>query len=185
MDFFFIPTALAMDAFAVSISLGISILNVTKRQALKVSFMFGFFQFIMPIAGYLLASLFSKYIQAFDHWIAFSLLIYLGVNMIVESFNKDSFNKNLKDPTKGKNIFLLSIATSIDAMAIGVAFAVLKKSIIITSISTGIITSLLSLFGIKCGCFFGKKFGKIMEVFGGFILIFIGSKILIEHLFFN
>ncbi|HOO73814.1 MAG TPA: manganese efflux pump MntP family protein [Tepiditoga sp.] len=181
MDFFIIPAALAMDAFAVSIGIGIYLISVTKKQILNVSFHFGFFQFIMPIIGYFLAKSFSRYIQNFDHWIAFVLLVYIGINMIIES--KDDCCKKT-DPTKEKNLIILSIATSIDAMAIGIAFAALGKNIFIPAVSTGIITFIMSFIGVYGGCFLGKKFGKLMEIFGGIVLIIIGSKILIEHLFF-
>ncbi|AKI97329.1 manganese efflux pump MntP family protein [Kosmotoga pacifica] len=181
MDIVLIAVALAMDAFAVSISIGLSQKTIPFRTAFRTSLNFGSFQFFMPVIGWYVASSFSKYIQAFDHWIAFFLLVGIGGKMIIETFEEGD-RSNSKDRTKGLALVMLSIATSIDALAVGVAFAFVDRTIFFPSVIIGIVAFGFSYLGIKGGAKFGKLLGKKTEILGGIILIFIGVKILIEHL---
>lgn len=176
-----LATALALDAFAVSICIGLGLKKITAGHVFRVSFHFGFFQFMMPVLGYFGISFFKGYIEGFDHWVAFILLGFIGAKMLFESRESPEI-KTKKDPTRKLALVMLSIATSIDALAVGISIALLSESIWPLAISTGIITSALSLIGIKSGFKIGKKFGSYMEILGGIILIFIGFKILFEHL---
>ncbi len=188
MDFFtlvFLSVGLAMDAFAVSITNGLCYPHLKTKHALFDGLTFGFFQMAMPIIGYFIGSTFSFAIRAVDHWIALILLCFIGGNMVREAVtqlrhpecpsNRSAFNAKL--------LFVQGIATSIDALAIGVSFAVMDVSIITAAALIGIITFGFSFGGI----FIGKKFGGLLkekaEMIGGFILIFIGLKIFIEHMF--
>ena len=176
-----LATALALDAFAVSICIGLGLKKINAGHVFRVSFHFGFFQFMMPILGYFGISFFKGYIEKFDHWVAFFLLVFIGVKMLFESRESPEM-KTKNDPTRKMSLVMLSVATSIDALAVGISIALLGESIWPLAISTGIITSSLSLIGIKGGYKTGKKFGRYMEIIGGIILIFIGFKILFEHL---
>ena len=177
-----IAIGLSMDAFAVSIAAGSSEWLTSKRAAIRLSFHFGLFQFLMPIFGWFLGIKIQPLIEAADHWIAFLLLLMVGSRMIRSGLEKNpkSFSD---DPSRGLTLVVLSIATSIDALAIGLGLAMLRITIIYPSLVIGIITAGLSFLGIRMGNRLGKKFGKKMEVIGGFILITIGSRILISHLF--
>lgn len=173
--------ALAMDAFGVSVTDGIIIKKIRIRDAVKIGLFFGIFQFGMPLIGSLLASIAEKYIEAFDHWIAFGLLLFLGTRMIIEAFKKE--NEIPKNPLGIHTLLLMAIATSIDALAAGVTLlAITSIPITVCSLVIGIVAFLFSF----CGIFIGSKSGDILgekaEVFGGIMLIFIGTKTLIEHL---
>lgn len=179
-----IAISLAMDAFAVSIAVSLNLKTVSKRQIFRLSFHTGFFQFMMPIIGWYFGYLFIQYIKAFDHWIAFILLSFIGIKMIYESFNEDdeiNVKNKLSDPTRGFSLIYLCVATSIDALAVGVSLAMLNVNIWYPSIIIGLVTSTLSFIGMKIGEKLGKSFGNFMEITGGIILILIGTKILIEH----
>lgn len=170
-----------MDAFAVSVGAGTLAKTKGTRPVFRLSFHFGLFQFLMPVVGWFIGSGFKKYIEHFDHWIAFILLGYVGIKMIISgisSKNESSFG----DPSKGMNLIILSIATSIDALAVGLSLAILNVNIWYPAIIIGIVTSFLCIIGIYIGNRLGSRFGKIMELFGGIILISIGLKILITHL---
>lgn len=180
MELLFVAIALAMDAFAVSISIGLSMDNVLFNTAFRTSFSFGFYQFFMPLIGWYAASKFSGYIQGFDHWIAFFLLAGIGGKMIFEAFEKKE--EPITDRTRGFPLVLLSIATSIDALAVGVAYSFLEREILLPAIVIGVVAFGLSYIGIKGGARFGKHLGNSAEIIGGIVLIFIGLKILIEHL---
>jgi len=187
MNFFIIiaiALALAMDAFAVSVGISLSLKRLTKRQTLRLAFFFGFFQSMMSLLGWFAArNVIMKYIELFDHWIAFSLLIAIGVKMIYESFKREKKSKkNMDDPTKGLFIFVLSIATSIDALVVGFSLAALQVAILYTSVVIGLIAFLMTIIGVKIGPLFGQMVGKRAELLGGLILILIGVKILLEHL---
>lgn len=171
-----------MDAFAVSITSGITIRHLRVKHALKIALFFGFFQAIMPVIGWLLGVSVRHAISGFDHWIAFGLLNIIGGKMIYESFKLQP-NKEEIDPQNIYVLFLLSIATSIDALAIGLSLSFLKVAIIFPAIIIGIITFLLSFFGVHIGNKVGHFFEKKIEMIGGLVLIGIGFKILIEHLF--
>ncbi|MEG1742796.1 MAG: manganese efflux pump MntP family protein [Clostridia bacterium] len=174
-----IAVALSMDAFAVSVCKGLSVKKVTLAQALKVGIYFGGFQASMPLLGYFLGSRFSETIKNFDHWIAFFLLLIIGANMIKESRSK---NIKVNSSFNFKTMLLLAVATSIDALAVGVTFAFLNVSIVTAVSFIGIITFILSIVGVKIGNIFGAKHKSTAEFIGGMVLIFMGLKILLEHL---
>lgn len=177
-----IAVALAMDAFAVSITSGTIIREMHLKHAVRIALFFGVFQAIMPILGWLGGSLFAAKIEQIDHWIAFGLLLFIGAKMIKEAFNDD---EESFDPLNVAILFSLSIATSIDALAVGITFSVLDVTIWSAAAIIGVITFVLSLIGVFAGKKIGEKFGNRVEIAGGVILILIGAKILIEHLFFS
>lgn len=169
-----------MDAFAISICKGLSMKEINWKKTRVVSTYFSIFQAIMPIIGYFLGSSFDKYLISFDHWIIFSILSIIGVNMIKDAFKEQVVKKN--DNTDFKTMIVLAIATSIDALAVGVTFAFLDSNIIIASSIIGIVTFVLSFIGVIIGNKFGYRYQEKSEIFGGVILIIIGIKILLEHL---
>lgn len=174
-----VSIGLAMDAFAVSICKGISINKDNKKNFFIVGIYFGLFQAVMPVIGYFLGIGFESIITSIDHFIAFGLLGYLGVNMIINAFSKaDNFDNSFSF----KTMLLLSVATSIDALAVGITFAFLSVNIWLAVVLIGVITFALSCFGAFLGSKFGDKYSKKAELFGGIILIVIGVKILLEHL---
>ncbi len=185
MDLFtviLIAIGLAMDAFAVSLAVGTNGLCNNPRVRFRLWWHFGFFQFLMPILGWLAGTSVARYIEKFDHWVAFGLLAYIGGNMIRSGLKPDvtSFRS---DPSKGKLLITLAIATSIDALAVGLSMAMLRVRVIFPAIVIGIVAMLFSVVGLFIGNKLGKKFGKRMEVIGGLILIGIGLRVLITHLF--
>lgn len=175
-----IGVGLAMDAFAVSICKGISMKKMNLKKATIISAYFGCFQALMPLIGYFLGSTFSQLVINVDHWIAFVLLSIIGAKMLKDSFNKEIEKKD--DSISFKNMILLAIATSIDALAIGITFAFFKIEIIKAVNIIGIETFTLSIFGVIIGNNFGNKFKNKAEFMGGVILILIGLKILFEHI---
>lgn len=175
-----IGLGLAMDAFAVSICKGLSMKKMNWKSAIIISLYFGIFQALMPIIGYFLGTTFSSLVENVDHWIAFILLAIIGGNMIKDSFDDECEKRN--DKVDFKTMIILAIATSIDALAVGVTFAFFKTSIVLAVSVIGIITFILSLIGVKIGNNFGDKFQNKAELTGGIILIIIGTKILLEHL---
>lgn len=182
-----IAIGLAMDCLAVSIASGIIIKKVEWRTMLTMAFFFGLFQAAMPFVGWLFASRFSHLIESVDHWIAFTLLLFLGGKMIIESFKEDDCKKDF-NPASLKVVLALAIATSIDALAVGVSFAFLGMNTIDTILMPisiiGLVSFIMSLCGLLFGIFFGCRHNMRVELWGGLILIIIGCKILIEHLFF-
>lgn len=189
LELLIIAIGLSMDAFAVSIGKGLSVTKIKLSHALKVGLWFGGFQALMPLIGYLLGSTFADIVTAYDHWVAFGLLALIGGNMIKEAVEKDDDDCDCKKKPKNNfglvTMFTLAIATSIDALAIGVTFAFFKVAIIPAIITIGITTFLFSIAGLKIGHIFGCKYKSHAELFGGVILILIGLKILIEHTIFN
>ncbi len=179
---FLIAVGLAMDAFAVSIASGLAIKNLRLRHALLIATFFGAFQGIMPLIGWVAGFSFRDYIAAVDHWIAFVLLSIIGIKMIAEAFKLEE-SENQRDPLNVHVLFILAIATSIDALAVGLSFACLNVTIIGPALIISIVTFCLSILGVMIGEKFGHLFEKRIEVLGGIILIGIGLKILIEHLF--
>jgi putative Mn2+ efflux pump MntP len=180
--------SLAMDAFAVSVSSGISIKDLKIFHALRASFFFAFFQFAMPVAGWYLGMAFAAYIQAFDHWVAFGLLSLIGGKMLFEAAKeKEKKETGGSDPAGGRDIrflpclFLLSVATSIDALAVGLSFSLLGQDIWIPAILISLITFSVCLTGFEFGRRIGGLLEKRAEILGGLILIGIGIKILVEH----
>jgi putative Mn2+ efflux pump MntP len=178
-----IAFGLAMDAFAVSIAVGSRMERLSFRPLFRLSFHFGLFQFIMPIIGWAIGSRIEYLIKAFDHWVAFGLLFYIGAKMIYESIAKSENEGHLSDPTRKWSLIILSIATSIDALAVGLSIALLGIDIWFISLVIGIVASAMTAIGMMFGRKLGLKFGKRMEFFGGLILIGIGLKILIGHIF--
>ena len=173
-----IAVGLSMDAFAVSICKGLSLKNLKKRHAALVGLYFGGFQFLMPVLGWALGYRFEHVIVSVDHWIAFGLLTVIGVSMIREARHADE----LDDDLGFKTMLLLALATSIDALAVGVTFAFLQVRILPAASLIGVTTFLLSIVGVYIGHLFGLRYKAKAEIAGGVILIFIGVKILLEHL---
>lgn len=176
-----IGVGLAMDAFSVSVTDGIVLKKPTLLQSAKIALFFGIFQFIMPCIGYFLASSFSAYITAFDHWIAFVLLTFIGGKMLFEAVSEKE-DEEIKNPLSASTLTILAIATSIDALAVGVTFATMAVSVLFASAIIGIITFAICLAGVFVGSKFGNLLGNKAEIVGGFVLIFIGIKVLLEHL---
>lgn len=170
---------LSLDAFAVSICKGLSVEKPHIKNALICGLYFGIFQALMPLIGYFIGFSFADIIKDYDHWVAFVLLSIIGLNMIKEGITNDTFC----DPDFSfRAMFPLAIATSIDALVVGMSIAFLKSNIYISIIFIGIITFLMALIGTQLGFIFGQKFKKRAEILGGILLIFIGLKILFEHL---
>ena len=180
LEILLIGLGLAMDAFAVSICKGMSMKKFSVRNTIKIAIYFGTFQAIMPLVGYFLGATFQDLVTAIDHWIAFFLLGAIGLNMIKDSFDDEDQSKN--DSVDAKTMLILSLATSIDALAIGVTFAFLNVNILSAISCIGTVTFCLSFIGVKVGKEFGDKLKNRAEIFGGIILIIIGLKILLEHL---
>ncbi len=185
VDIFLLGVGLSMDAFAVAICKGLAMRKVNKFQCFMIALFFGGFQALMPLLGWLLGSTFASRIKAFDHWIAFILLLYVGVNMIVEAIKdwKEQDQVTEMDPPMDyKEMFLLAIATSIDALACGVTFSFYDDFNIFKSITIiGCTTFVISGFGVIIGNVFGDKFKAKAQLIGGIILVFLGVKILLEH----
>ena len=171
---------LAMDAFAVSISAGLKG-KLSSMQTIRLSSAFGFFQFAMPMGGWFLGRQVSGFVGAFDHWIAFGLLLFVGSKMLWETRYGGQI-ENSADPTGGAMLLLLSLATSIDALSVGLSLAFLRVSILVPSIIIGIVTFILSAIGAGFGSRIGRKWGIWAEVVGGCTLILIGARILFSHL---
>jgi putative Mn2+ efflux pump MntP len=180
VEMFLIAISLSMDAFAVSVGKGLSMKKIKIKDAVIIGIWFGGFQGLMPVIGYLLGVQFQEKITTIDHWIAFTLLALIGANMIREAFSKEENQSNASVGVK--TMFILAVATSIDALAIGVTFAFLQVHIIPAVITIGITTFVLSLVGIKIGNLFGIRYKAKAEIAGGVILILLGIKILLEHL---
>ena len=179
VELFLIAVGLSMDAFAVSVCKGLSVRKVRLRHLLLAGLYFGGFQFLMPVIGWLLGVRFEHLIQSVDHWIAFGLLSVIGLSMIRES---RSGVEELNDDFGFRTMLLLAVATSIDALAVGVTFAFLQVRILPAAGLIGVTTFLLSALGIRIGSVFGARFNSGAELAGGVILILIGLKILLEHL---
>ena len=175
-----IGIGLAMDAFAVAICKGLSMKKLYLKNIIIIALYFGIFQMLMAIIGYFLGATFQNFVTNIDHWIAFILLACIGVNMIKEACDKEKENHN--DKVDFKTMSILAVATSIDALAVGITFAFLETNIIKAVLIIGIITFFISLIGVKIGNKFGDKFQNKAEIFGGIVLILIGLKILLEHL---
>ena len=176
--------ALSMDAFAVSVCKGLGMRRMRYDQALVISLYFGVFQALMPLIGWLLGTSFSRYIQAFDHWIAFVLLAFLGGKMLWDVFHEkeDGEQESAERRLDHRELFMLAIATSIDALAVGIAFACLDVNIWSSISIIGVTTLVISFAGVWIGNRFGNRFQKKAEIAGGLELILIGVKILAEHL---
>ena len=182
VELFLIGLSLSMDAFAVSICKGLSVGEIKPKHMILAGAWFGGFQALMPLIGYFLGSTFEQYVTNYDHWVAFALLAVIGGSMIKESRDKDSDqNASFAFMT----MLVLAVATSIDALAVEITFAFLKVNIIVAVSIIGVTTFACSAAGIKIGSVFGIKYKSKAELFGGIVLIALGTKILIEHLFFS
>ena len=181
-ELFLIAIGLSMDAFAVSVCKGLSMVKMNHRHALIIGLYFGGFQALMPFLGYLLGARFQDAITAYDHWIAFFLLALIGGNMIKDALGADEDSCDAS--VAFKDMVVLAVATSIDALAVGVTFAFLKVRIAAAVSFIGTVTFLLSIAGVWAGNLFGAKYKSRAELAGGIILILMGAKILSEHLFF-
>lgn len=175
-----IAIGLAMDAFAVSICKGLSMRKMNWKKGIIIGLYFGIFQGVMPLLGYLLGVGFKDKVEGIDHWIAFILLLAIGINMIKEAFSKEDECTN--DSINFKEMVVLAIATSIDALAVGITMAFLNVNIMISILIITAITFIISIIGVKIGNIFGDKYEKKAEFSGGIILILMGIKILLEHL---
>lgn len=177
LDLFILAVGLSMDAFAVSVCKGLSLGKIKPKHMCIAGAWFGGFQALMPLIGYFLGSFFAEMIEKYDHWVAFVLLAIIGGNMIKESFGKDEKVDSSMDV---KSMLLLAIATSIDALAVGVTFAFLQVQIVPAVSFIGVITFIFSAVGVKIGSLFGTKYKSKAELFGGIVLVLIGIKILLE-----
>ncbi len=183
IELLILAAGLSMDAFAVSICKGLSVQKYQKRQSVIAGLYFGGFQALMPVFGWLLGKQFESLIKSVDHWIAFALLTLIGANMIRESLKKEE--EHLNSSFSPKSMLPLAVATSIDALAVGVTFAFLSVDIVPAVSVIGVVTFVFSAVGVKIGNLFGAKYKSKAELAGGIVLIAIGVKILIEHLFFG
>ncbi|MCL2786828.1 MAG: manganese efflux pump MntP family protein [Methanomassiliicoccaceae archaeon] len=175
-----LAVAVAMDAFAVSICLGLNMKRATLKNALTVGLYFGSFQAGMALIGYLAAGLFAGRIEAYDHWIVFILLSFLGVKMVIGGLRKKEENDEETSLRPGR-MLPYAVATSIDALAVGVSLALIASGAVSAIVLIGIVTLVLSMIGVKVGNLFGMRFRPAAEIAGGVILILIGTKILLEH----
>lgn len=180
IELFLLAVGLSMDAFAVSICKGLSVKKLKLKHALICGGYFGFFQALMPVIGYFAGVWFADLISSFDHWVVFILLALIGGNMIRESFSNEE--EEVVDSFAFKTMFMMAIATSIDALAVGVSFAFLNVNIFTSALLIGLTTFVLSAIGVKVGNVFGSKYESKAELVGGIILILIGLKVLLEHL---
>lgn len=175
-----LAVGLAMDAFAVSVAAGLSLKTVTHRHVFRLAFHFGLFQFMMPIIGWLAGSTLAAQISGIDHWLAFGLLGFVGGKMLWEARGEKSA-KDGGDPTRGLKLVTLSVATSIDALAVGMSMAFVGVSVWLPSVVIGVITAALSAIGVLFGGRIGSRWGRWAEAVGGVVLILIGLKIAVEH----
>ncbi len=180
LEILLLGIGLAMDAFAVSICKGLSMKKMNWKNAIIIALYFGGFQALMPMIGYFLGTTFESLVTTFDHWIAFVLLSVIGGNMIKESFDKEEEKKN--DDVDFKTMIVLALATSIDALAVGITFAFLDVNLLLAISIIGIITFIISILGVKVGNKFGDRYQNKAELVGGIILVVLGIKILLEHL---
>jgi manganese efflux pump family protein len=177
-----VAVALSMDAFAVSLAAGATAFARSARARFRLSFHFGLFQCLMPIAGWLVGTSVARYIESVDHWVAFGLLGFVGIRMLMAAFREGEEDASPRDPSRGATLVMLSVATSIDALAVGLTLAMLEVGIWYASAIIGVVTGLLSLAAIRLGNRLGERFGRRMEAAGGTILVVIGVRILLQHL---
>lgn len=180
LELFLVAIGLSMDAFAVAVCKGLSMKTINKKYMFLIALFFGGFQALMPLLGYFLGSQFSAYIERFDHWVAFLLLAVIGGNMIRES--REEAEEESYQGINYKELLLLAVATSIDALAVGITFAFLQVEIVPAVALIGCTTFVLSLIGVVVGNLFGARYKSRAEFTGGVILLLIGVKILLEHL---
>ncbi|MDI6846133.1 MAG: manganese efflux pump MntP family protein [Candidatus Saccharicenans sp.] len=177
-----IALALAVDAFAVTLGLACSPSGLNRRQVFRLAFHFGFFQFLMPVIGWFIGENLLKLISSYDHWVAFGLLLVVGLRMIRESFRDENEKYRGTDPTRGWSLLVLALATSQDALATGLSLAVIGINIWVASLVIGLTAFSMTWSASKVGPLLGRVFGRRAELAGGLILILIGFKILFDHL---
>lgn len=184
LELFLMGVGLAMDAFAVSVCKGLGMSKVNKKQAMVIGMFFGGFQAIMPLLGWMLGRHFEQYITSIDHWVAFALLGFIGGKMIIEALGstEEEQVEEYDSPLNIKDLLILAIATSIDALAVGITFAFLNYPIVEAISIIGITTFFISIGGVWVGNFFGSKYKSKAELAGGIILIILGLRIVITHL---
>lgn len=185
IELFLLGVGLSMDAFAVSVCKGLGMKKLNKKQALIIGLYFGGFQALMPFVGWLLGSQFQKYITSIDHWITFILLGFIGGKMMIEAvreWNEEEVVDVMDAPIDHKNMLVLAVATSIDALTVGITFAFLGTPIVEAITIIGITTMVISIAGVVVGNFFGSRYKSKAEFIGGLILVLLGLKILLEHL---
>lgn len=176
---FLIALSMAMDAFAVSLGSGVKI-GPGPRPVFRIAFHFGLFQALLPIIGWFFGNTIEPYMRNFDHWVAFGLLAFVGIRMIRSGFGEEE-EETAKDPSRGLTMVMLSIAVSIDALAVGLSLGLLGVTIWAPALVIGLVTGALSLIGLRMGNGLGKRFGKPVEVLGGLVLIGIGIRIVLMH----
>ena len=182
-ELFLLAVGLSMDAFAVSVCKGLSVKKAGLKESAICGGWFGGFQGLMPLIGFFLGTLFAGAIEAFDHWVAFGLLAIIGINMLKEAFEKECECCDKNADFSAKTMFVMAVATSIDALAVGISLAMAGDvNIVVAVLLIGVTTFLLSGLGVKIGNIFGNRFEKKAQVAGGVILILLGIKILLEHL---
>lgn len=181
LTIFLIAVGLSMDSFAVSITSGLVLNKIDFKNATKIALSLAFFQAMMPTLGWLIGVKIQVYIESFDHWIAFGLLFLIGMKMILESLKDDESDKNF-NPMKPKVLLMMSLATSIDALVVGISFAFIEYKWFVSGFIIGATTYIISMLGILFGKKMGSRFGNKMEIVGGIILILIGVRILLQHL---
>ena len=182
IELFLLAVGLSMDAFAIAVCSGLTMKKFIVKDAVVIGLYFGVSQAVMPLVGYMAATLFAEQIISFDHWVAFALLCFLGVRMVIGSFRDKSSDDSVRASIKPAYMLPLAIATSIDALAVGISFAFLRVKIVPAASFIGVTTLILSIGGVKIGNAFGARFKSKAELAGGVILVAIGLKILIEHL---
>lgn len=181
LSLFGIAVALAMDAFAVALGVGVSVTPLTRRHFFRLGFHFGLFQALMPIIGWLAGRSIQTYIVDYDHWIAFGLLALVGGHMIYEAFHPEKEERQPGDPTRGYSLVFLSIATSIDALAVGLSLGMLEVTVWFPALIIGLVAGVFTVAGMLIGRKVGDHWGARVEILGGIVLIAIGLKIVFEH----
>jgi manganese efflux pump family protein len=176
-----VAVALAMDAFAVAIVTGLGLRPLTHRHVFRLAFHFGLFQALMPVIGWGFGRAVHDYVASYDHWVAFGLLSFVGVKMLREAFGHGDDEPRPSDPTSGWSLVVLSVATSIDALAVGLSLAMLRSPIVVPAMVIGLVAAALTATGMVIGRRVGAFWGKRVEVAGGLILVGIGVKIVLEH----
>ncbi len=177
-----VALALAMDAFAVAIVAGLTLSPMTKRHVFRLSFHFGLFQALMPLIGWTAGTAVYRYIADFDHWVAFGLLSFVGGRMILSSLHGDEEARAGRDPTSGWDLVILSVATSIDALAIGLSLAMIGSRILFPALVIGVVAGVITVLGMVLGRKIGTLWGRRVEAAGGVVLIAIGIRILLQHI---
>lgn len=178
---FGLAVALAMDAFAVALGCGLTLERLTGRHLFRLGWHFGLFQAMMPVIGWLAGLTVQKWIEDYDHWVAFGLLAFIGGKMIREAFQDEEARESRDDPTRGMSLVMLSVATSIDALAVGLSLAIVGLSVWFPALIIGIVAGVMTAIGMLLGRRAGARWGQRVEIAGGLILIGIGLKILLEH----